>query len=1105
MGTVVSYCNLAIHLEKSSLSNLSVEWYQRAYQVTIRFNLADEMAMQLRKQIERLQPMAFEPVNPLLSPPHSPPRRFFQNNIVSDQDQVLDLDSDGPWFVPSKKAPPIRPSQSIPSAHPAPLIYPIPSPSNLSQLNPPLLDESVRMRPKSALPVLNRGKHGDYDDDDRGMDSSLERGVGGGVAYDGANSRGSPRNLEQDYFSDFARPKSAFSKLGTRYNETPKKISEAEEERRWHKPQLHTPQPAARLAIPHYHQLTHMQPDLIHTPSMKEVIKMPEISHEKLALFSTELSKGSSNKTPPLTSSVYRHSAHTPTGQAGHAILLLPAAYMEDSEASTEKPRPKFKSKRDSAPVVESKYMQQILKKDSSKPPSIPRPNSNRGKKGEPQNQDGIVRSSSQPALRKKDISLTEVQSSLTRSKTNKTLLSKTLSTTNLSIEPHSRAASSNDATAKPGIPTAVQNWLMNIDEFGKSKVKRVSDMYLPYFKGLRVEAKYQVSRLGDRGKWYPGRIVRADFLNGLYDIEFENGDKEKNIFVDDIRIPEYASKLALVKATQAHSKIKETVSKTSEKETNAAFVRDQNMEDMHNAMVRIAAGVNQRADVRKLERLTLKSAMVVKIQSLLRGALARIHLPKIRTQIVRERELRQLERELRAKEEAIVRFSAQVFDEQVVIAGMGSLVGGLVEQASIGIQTNDELFWPLLSAVSLPASDDAFVPKTIVPVDAYESEHVPLPVVNLATSSLPVYTATTTPLVVSPAESARVFEVVEDVVRPIVHVAEIGVGSNTSISSVPPVVEKCLRDADIQASDPSLAVLATSQVMMDQSVRIFQALETDQSLALIQGMLESLKEQQRKLIEFESMNQGNIHSQLYTLQSQIIHQRDEFYHMRVKEDEKRQEMVTEIRGLIHRLEDDIKAQQDADREALLTAPSSPVQRHEPVEELSVSMPKESIGEDFIQSVSSNDIPNFIRSMTFMEEQLKALESNKPSAVEESASTAALVSPLKTFSPPYEGDDVPAHIERYMSTHDFGDLLESSRVSQNPSLVLSPDVASNCLREDVMTTQLLTERPVVDSASAVENVHPASELELDVDEDFPVTTSTELEPEVDDVRPVDAT
>jgi hypothetical protein len=212
------------------------------------------------------------------------------------------------------------------------------------------------------------------------------------------------------------------------------------------------------------------------------------------------------------------------------------------------------------------------------------------------------------------------------------------------------------------------QNPLLAIDEFGKEKIRKVAEFCFPYFKGLRIEAKYQIHRIGDRGYWYPGRIIKADFIQGLYDVEFENGDREKNISVENIRIPEYASKLLLLQSTTKNVLSSSSGKSNNNKDENqgesnkeeegggggdsghripARVLRKQFDDDMHSAALKLLAGINQRSDQRKMERIQLKNTLVTRIQSLLRGVLLRLRFPKIRQQVEREKELRRKENEL--------------------------------------------------------------------------------------------------------------------------------------------------------------------------------------------------------------------------------------------------------------------------------------------------------------------------------------------------------------------------------------------------------------------------------------------------------------------------
>eukprot|EP01040_Poterioochromonas_malhamensis_P001273 gene1273-1348_t len=326
------------------------------------------------------------------------------------------------------------------------------------------------------------------------------------------------------------------------------------------------------------------------------------------------------------------------------------------------------KSKKD-----KQSLMDQILLSSTSRPPesslatSSKRSNSNANSE---RNEDGnaiSIQNNNQKTEKKP------------QQKMNKTLVSKIIAETKPNQQPQhpgtetkkSVPAESNNPPHQsrlgvvPPPPTA--NPLLAIDEFGREKLRKIADMCFPYFKGMRVEAKYQVTRIGDRGRWYPGRIVKADFLQGLYDIEFENGDREKNISVENIRIPEYASKLLLLQST-TKSLLNTTKSKKKEdggddnnnqNDNNGAnnnggehtiparVLRKQYEEEMHSNTLKLLAGINQRSDQRKIERILLKNQLIVKIQSLIRGVLLRQHFPKLSKQLLKEKELRQKEKEL--------------------------------------------------------------------------------------------------------------------------------------------------------------------------------------------------------------------------------------------------------------------------------------------------------------------------------------------------------------------------------------------------------------------------------------------------------------------------
>ena len=323
--------------------------------------------------------------------------------------------------------------------------------------------------------------------------------------------------------------------------------------------------------------------------------------------------------------------------------------------------------------------------------------------------------------------------------KSNKTLISKVLNETkkqsasqpNLPVPPttHQSASNPHHTTGGGGgiAMNQAQNPLLLIDEFGRDKIKKIADMCFPYFKGLRIEAKYQIGRIGDRGRWYPGRIIKADFINGLYDVEFENGDREKNISVENIRIPEYASKLLLLQST-TKTLINTVKSKKNEGNKNdtdreqdiddspnnkkdnkedssshsipSRVLRKQYEDEMHSHALKLLAGINQRAEQRKIERLHLKNLLITKIQSLIRGAMLRIRFPKIRQQIMKEKELRQKEKELNAMEEMMnnnLQKTLQVYKQQQVVHEVqtgDSLIEfttNIATTTTVGMNTRDE------------------------------------------------------------------------------------------------------------------------------------------------------------------------------------------------------------------------------------------------------------------------------------------------------------------------------------------------------------------------------------------------------------------------------
>eukprot|EP01038_Epipyxis_sp_PR26KG_P004514 gene4514-6378_t len=101
-----------------------------------------------------------------------------------------------------------------------------------------------------------------------------------------------------------------------------------------------------------------------------------------------------------------------------------------------------------------------------------------------------------------------------------------------------SRPVSSRPDSSNQGKPLQVNDL---VTEETKGKILTLAKSYFPFIKGTKIEAKYLSTRLGLRSKWMPGHIINANFLNGQYDIEYDNGIIESNVNVDNIRLYDYA------------------------------------------------------------------------------------------------------------------------------------------------------------------------------------------------------------------------------------------------------------------------------------------------------------------------------------------------------------------------------------------------------------------------------------------------------------------------------------------------------------------------------------------------------------------------------------
>eukprot|EP00981_Chlorochromonas_danica_P007104 scaffold1559_cov176-Ochromonas_danica.AAC.5 len=940
-------------------------------------------------------------------------------NRSFDVDRKIDTDSNDPWFVPPNSANKVIEPERRPSM-------------------PLEISTSARARPRSALPILSRGKHshGDISDDERIMDSSQEK-------YTDFGSK-SPQTLDVgDHFfleSEAVRPKSALSKLGESYQASPKRMKvenrqmlmKAAVENNGPEAQPYQPtNPPAAVGGPSWPKVARPLPkeissevtDFVAPLSRMPIMKMPELDVEGGITSNKPAVKPIS--APDENGNRSKHAKKTT--RPVHSIILLPSAPsidgLEDKDYDSRNNKRKSVTRRSHSSISSNSSANSAAQQSQSNLLYAHENNTNLFrptdlKKNPDTSISQMLHSQSQPIIpahtaqqqqqqqpsqaQTQQLSasaskVTRLQQLPSRSKSNKTMLSKTLSlsknqydqvlaynnqpapknTSNPVLSnsssqppppPAAPPAPGPTPSSAPSTNTAVHNWMLNVDEFGKAKLKkRLSDLYLPYFKGLRIEAKYQASRLGHRGKWYPGRIVRADFLNGLYDVEFENGDKEKNIFVDDIRIPEYASKLALIKSihNQNNSRLVKdalagsasTDDKVNSKSNfaTAAQIRQQNMEDMHNAVIKIIAGVNQRADARKVERVTLKNTQIVKIQALARGLSTRNHFPRIRDQIIRERELRALERNLRAKEEAIQRFQDQLEENYSLRSPfqIPTITSSPIELITTAIQTDPD---PDLSSLPLHLNLEEELISGPYIIDDYRQNYYPSPIPDS-------YNTKTT---------------------------------------------RSFREADIQVNETSLATYGHNS--MDPNYRLQQPLVQDQSLGQIQDMLVSLQDQQRKLLEYESMRQNMVDDQFYFLQSELARQRDEYQRFHVMEERNRNEMLSEIKTLMSSTMDNQRSSYPLLPEMPTSQENTPYVKAK--EEMNELLPKDSNNsfvDDYIQSVTSADLPNFIRSITSVEESARRQGSNEeiPSSQKTNSHQVDVGEQDKKF-----GDDLERELER---------------------------------------------------------------------------------------------
>ena len=255
------------------------------------------------------------------------------------------------------------------------------------------------------------------------------------------------------------------------------------------------------------------------------------------------------------------------------------------------------------------------------------------------------------------------------------------------------------------------------LSEAAKQKVQKIAEAFFPYIKGMRVEAKYLTGRLGARARWYPGRIVSANFTEGLYDVLFDNGEVEKGLYVDDIRMLDTPSmkrqagglRPASATAAGARPSVLPTARRGSPSRAGgggvsggvdgvgiatgidggaelppAKEVRMQCREEMHTTALRVLTGVKQREQRRLSERLQLQSRGAVLLQALWRGAFVRMKEPQIRLAVLREKELRLRERALADKEQKMLEHYQQLIAQAQEIAQASQASPELQQQVRV-------------------------------------------------------------------------------------------------------------------------------------------------------------------------------------------------------------------------------------------------------------------------------------------------------------------------------------------------------------------------------------------------------------------------------------
>ena len=602
---ILAYCSLASELEKSGMGHLSIDWYQRAFQAATKFRLDKKVLQELQKLLD----LSHAHRTPSQPPTASNSQRI---NVMSPNRSAPDVV--GGWHV--------KDPNNSKEYHQL---------AGVQGTN----DTTSKARPKSALPRLFQDRV--TEEVDSTKDGVFE-------AKRTENERRRPSNdaklhhFDGNDFDDLSRPKSAVSKLGERYNNMVNSSS-AETERLISKMLTSTSTVALqRVSAPR---------DALY-PSNPSTFSGDLLMNKRAA---------STISAPNLLSASVPH---------GHSIILLPTPSKNKVDILSMNGHVSSKRVSANGSSVKNRHVETIP--ETTQYSTIQNNVSHVAANNElPEVMESISNPLTASALKKSgqlQDSNTVAKISVPLSKANKTALSKTIQSKVFEkVKAQKEGVDSGAAKFADG-PSLPESYL-HLDEFGRDKIKRVADMYIPYFKGLKVEARYQMNRLGHKGRWYPGRIIRADFAKGMYDIEFENGDREKNIFVDDIRIPEHASKQALMKTNQSiktlprkreDDEFEKKVSGAAEEKIPARVLRNKNGEEMHNVVMKLLGGINQRGDLRKIERLQVKGDSIIKLQSLVRGVLCRIRFPKRLQQLKREKVLRSKERELKALEEKLAK-----------------------------------------------------------------------------------------------------------------------------------------------------------------------------------------------------------------------------------------------------------------------------------------------------------------------------------------------------------------------------------------------------------------------------------------------------------------